>query len=230
MKSLLPIAAVLVFASAASAAGIIQQYSLSDHPDGNQNPPPYGLRFDNLFTTVGGTGGVTTFSMNTFGDSTLTVLDDGGGAFRIQIAGTVFGGVDTGAGVGFGAGSYDLSFEYAVNVGPSGTGWVVNPNSILNTGTLTSQGNPDVGAGTVFTLFDKDFQATGDSFIFLQDEHRLAGHPEAGQDFWVGRGWLDVIPPLTGTHDFLFIGELIPTPSSVALLAIGGFAATRRRR
>ena len=225
-------AAVLILAGASSAA-VIEIYQLYDHPDGVVNPPPYGVRFDDIFASISGPGGVTTFSMDTIGDSTLTVIDDGGGDYRIQVAGTLYGGVDTGSGYGFGEGLYDLFFEYQANVAPSGTGWVVNPSSALNTGTLTSQGNADVAAGTVFDFFDKGLQSTGDSFLFLQDDHRLDGHPQDGQGYWVGRGWFDAdwwSPGPNSLADFLFYGELIPTPSAMSLLGVAGLVAMRRRR
>jgi len=213
---------------ASANAGLIASYQCYDHPDGNENPPPYGLRFDNLFSSIGGTGGVTTFSMNTFGDTVLSVYDDGGGDYRITIAGTVFGGVDTGTGYGFGEGAYALDFEYRANVGPDGTGWVVSPSDPMNTGTLTSLGNPDVANGTIFSMFDVN-NGDNDSFLFLQDEHRLAGHPQEGQGYWVGRGWLDSSHHSGGTKDFLFIA--IPTPGAASMGLMGvGLAASRRRR
>lgn len=39
--------AVLSFSATAIQAAI-EQFELADHPDGNQNPPPYGLRLDDL--------------------------------------------------------------------------------------------------------------------------------------------------------------------------------------
>lgn len=220
----------LLVCAGASSAALIQQYQLFDHPDGDVNPPPYGLRFDGIFVPQGGPGGIASFSMNFHGDSTLSVFDDGGGNYRIQIAGTLHGGVDNGATWGYGEGDYALFFEYAANVAPSGTGWIVDPNSPLNNGTLTSLGNVDVPLGHVFTFEDKS-DVSGESFLFLQDDHRLQGHPEEGQGYWVGRGWVDGAQyPHGGTRDFLFIAEKIPAPGSLALLGLGGLAAIRRRR
>lgn len=220
----------LACASGASAA-VIKQFRLQDHPDGNALPPAYGLRFDNLFTTIGGPSGITTFSMNHFGNTILSVIDNGG-SLAINIKGTVFGGVDTGVATGFGAGAYALNFTYTMNVGPSGTGWEVDPNSPGNTGTLTSLGNADVAAGTVFDLADKDGNQ-GHSFQFLQDDHRLAGHSEFGQGYWVGRGWVMNSKNDSATHDFLFLGTMLiplPTPLGMAAAGLIGVAALRRRR
>jgi hypothetical protein len=226
------VAGVLLISGAAQAGMTTTVFALSDHPDGNVNPPPYGLRFDDLFTTVGGTGGITSFSMDTFGDSTLTVTDDGVGGLTIDIVGTLFGGVDTGVTYGFGAGAYALDFSYAMNVSPDGTGWVVDPADPLNSGTLTVlAGNTDLTTGTVFTFFGEVTEG-GPIFIFLNDGHRLGGHPEWDPETtWVGRGWHNTDPAVGGTHDFLFVGELIPAPGSALLLVGGGlFAGARRRR
>ncbi|MCA9292820.1 MAG: hypothetical protein KDA20_03305 [Phycisphaerales bacterium] len=219
---------VLLLCGAAQAA-LIEQYQLFDHPDGDVNPPPYGLRFDNIFVPQGGPSGIASFSMDNVGDTTLSVFDDGGGSYRIQIAGTLYGGVDAGSTYGYGEGLYDLFFEYAANVAPSGTGWVVDPSSALNAGTLTSQGNADVPSGYVFTFEDKS-QPSGESFLFLQDDHRLQGHPQEGQGFWVGRGWVMGAQYPMGTQDFLFIAEKIPAPGAMSVLGFAGLAAVRRRR
>jgi hypothetical protein len=40
---------MMLGASSANAGGlVIAEYQLGDHPNGNQNPPPYGLRLDNM--------------------------------------------------------------------------------------------------------------------------------------------------------------------------------------
>jgi len=233
LKATIPaaLAAGMLFGAGAQAGMTTTVFALSDHPDGNVSPPPYGLRFDNLFTTVGGTGGTTSFSMDMFGDTTLTVNDDGLGTISIDIVGTVYGGVDTGAGYGYGEGAFALDFSYTLNVTPDGTGWDVNPADPLNNGTLTAlAGNADLTTGEVFT-FEGVATDGGASFLFLQDGHRLGGHPEIDPNVWVGRGWVNTAAGLGGTHDFLFIGELIPAPGSVLLLVGGGaFGAIRRRR
>jgi len=215
--------------SGASAA-LLKQFKLQDHPDGNALPPAYGLRFDNIFSTIGGPKGITTFSMNHFNNTILSVIDNGA-SLAINIKGTLYGGVDTGVTIGFGKGAYALDFTYNMNVAPSGTGWVVDPNHPSNAGKLTSLGNANVPAGTMFNFVDKDGNQ-GHSFQFLQDDHRLAGHPEFGQGFWVGRGWLKNAKNDGDTHDFLFIGSLIPLPTPLGMAAAGliAAAALRRRR
>jgi hypothetical protein len=215
---------------AASAQGaLLASYTLQDHPDGNINPPPYGLRFDDIFASAPfNRPGAATFSFNAFDNVILSVFEDAPGDYRITIGGTVFGGLDVGATYGFGAGAYDLAFEYSANVAPSGTGWIVNSDSPLNAGTLTSQGNADVPNGTVFSLQDEFGNPPGFSFAFLQDEHRLSGYPQAGQGYFVGRGWMEGHSGSV-TRDFLFIA--VPTPGAGGALALGlALAGARRRR
>lgn len=224
-------AAGLLVTSMASAA-TVKQFKLQDHPDGGENPPPYGLRWDNLFTTFGGAGGVTVFSMSHFNDTILTVTDSGG-ALKINVKGTLYGGVKAGAGLGFGEGAYALDFTYNMNVSANGTGWKVDPNHPSNKGTLTSLGNAQVAVGTVMEFADKDGNENH-SFQFVQDNHRLGNYPAFfNQGFWVGRGWFMNGQMTAGTHDFLFLGvELIPLPSPVGMATAGLFAlaAVRRRR
>ncbi|MGD9692425.1 MAG: hypothetical protein AB7G17_13390 [Phycisphaerales bacterium] len=221
--------------TALPAHAVSMQFILSDHPDGDQNPPPYGLRMDNLFSSA---SGVTTFSFDHHADTILTV-DDSGGPLTINIHGTVYGGVASGANSGYGLGSFTLDFTFSLNVSPSGTGWIVGPGSTgVNGGTLTAlAGNADITAGTIFNLYENTSPAQ--TFLFLQDDHRLSGHPQAGQNYWVGRGWNTTNSngsPTGDTMDFLFLGQFVPPPpvplpttaglASAALLALGA----RRRR
>lgn len=225
-------AAAGLFCASLASAATVKQFKLQDHPDGGENPPPYGLRWDNLFTTIGGTGGVTVFSMNHFNDTILTVTDSGG-SLKINVKGTLYGGVKSGPGLGFGAGAYALDFTYNMNVSAVGTGWKVDPNHPTNKGTLTSLGNAQVALGTVMEFSDKDGNENH-SFKFLQDNHRLGAYPAYNnQGYWVGRGWFMNSQMTAGTHDFLFLGtELIPLPNPIGMASAGllGLVAIRRRR
>lgn len=227
----LAVLTALLAASAASATSTF--FSLSDHPDGNANPPGYGMRFDGLFAgEAGAAGGVTTFSFNAFANTILEVVDNGGGDLSITITGTLFGGEDTGSGYGFGEGSYELEMTYNVGVTANGTGWEVTSADASNAGALTAL-TGDV-AGNVYDIGD----FSSPSFRFLQDEHRLGGHAEAGQGFWVGRGWLQGNDGRTSTRDFLFLGEklpggppIVPLPATagLGLAGLGLIAGARRR-
>ncbi len=205
------------------------QFVLSDHPDGNAALPTYGLRQDNIFASLGGAG-LTTFSFDVHNDVVMTVTESGGD-LKINIAGTIYGGVDTGMSYGFGEGSYDLDFTFNFNVMEMGTGYVVSPSNVGNSGVITSLGNADVALGTEFEFFD----FSGNSFLFKQDEHRLGGEDEAGQGFWIGRGWTTFESDgrgSSGTQDWLFLGRIIPTPTAIGfgMASMIGLCATRRRR
>ncbi len=221
-------------------------YRLSNHPDGALADPGYGLRLDGLFNGIagGGTFAPTTFSFDTFGDVTLTV-NQVGSDLNISIAGTVYGGVDNGTGHGFGAGSYSLAFDYTVNVDPMGTGVFVSaPSNGVNRGSLTAgAGITGIAAGTVFDFYESNSMAN--PFKFLQDEHRLTiatggsiNHPQAGQDLWVGRGWMtfnsDGSPMSgaggTGFQDWLFTGQIVPLASPLSLAGAGLLCVGRLRR
>lgn len=200
-------------------------YRLSDHPDSLQAPPPYGLRLDTLFAgQAGAAGGVTTFS---FVDVIMQVTTSGMG-ITVNISGSLYGGEDTGVGYGFGEGDYTLDYTYTMNVSSLGTGYTATPD-VTNTGTLTAL-NGDA-AGQTFDLFDMA-DGSGRSFVFLQDDFRLAGSGLEGLGYWVGRGWLSVGGQTNGaTRDFLFVATLIPSPLAGSLAGAGLLGlATRRRR
>lgn len=226
--------ALLTLTTTSASAATISQFALSDHPDGNQNPPPYGLRMDNLF---GAAPGVTTFSFDHFADTVLTATDNGS-SIHININGTIWGGVTHGVNTGYAMGAYTLDFNFVANVNASGTGWIVSPGSLgANNGTLTVlAGNANLATGSVINFFENTSPAQ--TFLFLQDEHRLAGHPQAGLGFWVGRGWNTTNAngsPTGHTMDVLFLGEaiasqIIPLPTAGLLGGAGLFALAARRR
>lgn len=201
-------------------------YRLRDHPDGTMNPPPYGLRLDSLFAgQAGAAGGATTFS---FVDVIMRVMTTGSG-FTLHISGDLYGGEDSGVGYGYAEGQYQLDYSYTMNVTAQGTGYLATPDVTNNVGVLTAVTGD--AAGQTFNLFDVA-DNSGRSFLFLQDDFRLAGTGMEGMGFWVGRGWLGVEGQSnSATRDFLFVADLIPTPLAGSLGCVGllGLAARRRR-
>jgi len=219
MKTFLTAALIAGTAMSASAGStVVGQYLLDDHHDGNQNPPPYGLRLDNLIET-----GVFTMSLGFYSDTILTVYDDGGN-LSINISGTLNGGLIDGVGGYISSDDYLVDFTYAVNVSDVGNGWEVNGFDAGNTGTVTN-----MSTNAVTTLYGMP-NIDGLNFAFLADGHRIGNDNST----WVGRGWLtgesDGSNPLAGDRDWLFTATEIPAPGSMALLGLGGLVAGRRRR
>jgi MYXO-CTERM domain-containing protein len=225
----LVLVAVLCLTCQVNAA--ILSFDLSDHPDGNQNPPPYGLRYDGIFGSFGGAvGGVASFSFNaaqtdvTKTNMTLAIDTTAG---SITISGDVYGGEDAGSVYGFGEGWYTIAYTYSANVLQVANGWKVTAFDGANSGTISSQGNADVGSGWSQTFYD---QSTP-SFLFLQDDHRLAGTGLEGTGLWVGRGWVTSNSNgsnTSATQDWLFTG--VPTPGVGGLFGLAGLGMIRRRR
>ncbi len=243
MRVCFPVCVGLTVASIASADTLILQERALDHPDGNINPPPYGLRLDGLFSQasdeggfaggVGGAGKDTTFSFSTNGAGVVVkVFEVVANQFRIEIAGTVFGGQDDGddGNPDFGAGLYDIFMDYSFNVVEIADGWKVSPNSAQNAGWIRSQGNTDVAAGNKWLFYDRT-DNNNNSFVLRSDNHRNPGIPHN----FVGRGWntLNSDGSKFGdsgtTQDWLFVTIPLPSGSAMALAGIGLVGLRRRR-
>jgi len=224
MKTSVVLSALALTAVAANAATIVSgTYALANHPDGNAQPPQYGLRLDELYNATG-SHDIYTFDFNHA--SSNMKMDVNLVANTIRIYGTTYGGRDIGGGyaVDLDAGAYTIDFLY--NVGVSGVPgdddvWA-NAASASNFGTITT------ARGDVIRLEDK---SDGNYLFRLGDENNDAGHRGfAGISGW---GWL-THGPAGSAHvnasDWLFTATLIPAPSSLALLGLGGLVAGRRRR
>ena len=245
-KQALTVGALVLGTGFAQAGTVVTTFRLGDHPAGNAAEPFYGLRLDNLFEVapnagtgavgMGANGGVTSFSFSeSRPDDTsvkLTVTDstmDGGG-ITLNIAGRAYGGEDDGSGYGFGEGFYNIDFTYGFNVLEGDGGWMIDPQSASNLGTITAEGNGDVDAGATWTFYEQVI--TSNPFLFVPDGHRLgAGGTDAGSSF-VGRGWVTYNEDgsnFRGVQDWLFV--VVPTPSAaLAAIPMLGMIGLRRRR
>jgi hypothetical protein len=220
MKAFLAATALTAFAGTALAGGtLIAQFDLQDHPDANENPPPYGLRVDGIIAP-----GTATLSINQFSDTVLSVFDDGG-ILSINIQGTLWGGGVSG-GSYISAEAYEIDMNYVVGVSDLFGGWNVSGFDAMNAGTLTR-----VSDNTEFEIYGMP-NLVDNVLNFRPDGYRLDGD----DDTWVGRGWItdqiDGTDPLDGERDWIFtaIDREIPAPGAAALLAMGGLLSTRRRR
>ncbi|MFG0256946.1 MAG: hypothetical protein ACF8GE_03490 [Phycisphaerales bacterium JB043] len=231
LKTLGMVGGLAVFAGAGlgvEAATIeIGTYQLHNHPDGNQSPPPYGLRLDGLL----GNGSTSmTFDFDYAGAGVFMDYD----GTSLHIYGMAFGGVDVGAGYSADPSLtswINIDFTYSVTVGaPGDDDLIVVTPDFSNTGTVTW-----MDTGDVYDLFD--YSGSHGYTFRLGDEDSDAGH--RGFPGISGWGWLYHGPE--GSHpdnlhyisssDWLFTAKLIPLPSAVALggLGIAGLGVRRRR-
>lgn len=215
-------AAATMSTSASGAMIAPGLYRLYNHPDGNQRPPLYGLRLDELYNATGGHD-VFTFDFDHPSSSVLMNYD----GTTITITGTARGGRDTGSTYANDQylGMYSFSFTYAVGVQsvPDDDDVWVDAANHVNTGTITTPLND------VINLVDE--RGTFPYSFRLGDEDNDAGHRGfAGISGW---GWMNHGPnPDVHVYasDWLFTAELVPTPGALSLSAMSLVLATRRRR
>ncbi|MFG0328551.1 MAG: hypothetical protein ACF8PN_01520 [Phycisphaerales bacterium] len=207
----------------AAAADIIDPgvYFLENHPDGNANPPAYGLRLDELQDVTAGHD-VFTFDFEA-DDSDMRMSWDG---TSLRIFGVAFGGLDIG-------GSYDpnhsglwaIDFTYSeVVTAPGDDDLIVVTPDGTNTGTIQF-----VDGGDVIPLWD--FSGHHGFTFRLGDENDDEGH--RGFDGLSGWGWLNhtVQNQHVYASDWLFtVGDEVPAPGPLALLTAGLFCVAQGRR
>lgn len=222
-RAALSAAGLIVLASGASATLAPGMYQLFNHPDGNQNPPPYGLRLDELYNATSDHD-VFTFDFN-HPTSNVRLTYTGS---TITITGNARGGRDAGSVYANDAylGNYTFNFVYNIGVGlaPGDDDIrVVPPTAGANTGWIMTP------LGDTIALRD---ESDGNYTFRLGDEDNDLGHRGfAGISGW---GWL-THGPASASHvydsDWLFtVGPLVPAPGAAGVLALGGMLAARRRR
>ena len=222
---------LLILFSAGSAFASTFVYSLSNHPDGNQRPPQYGLRLDELFDLNSTVHDVFTFDFDNAASSMQLVYDDVAGT--INISGTAFGGLDQGSDYDPSAsGLWDIDFTFRTNIVAVPGNLTVTAENAANNGTITPQfaigGN---AANTPIALVDED-GGKGFSFQFDNGDHRLGGTSLAGDpNIFVGWGWLNHSGmPHVAASDWLFVGREVPEPGTVILFGSALLGASRMRR
>jgi len=229
----LSIIAFSVSASVASAAAINfgATYQLHNHPDGSLNPPPYGLRLDNLYDAPNDSNDRFTFDFDdAASDMRMTISGDGS---TIRIFGVVLGGRDIGnmyaADQYLGLYEVDYTYSFGVGMVPGDDDLEVTVDT-GNGGTLTPlaviDGGPSVGGGP----FALGATFAGGNVFRLGDENNDNGHRGfAGISGW---GWITVDGERQGggADDWIFTAELIPEPATMGLLLMGAPLVLRRRR
>lgn len=215
-------AAALVCGSAQAA--LIQQgfYQLHDHPDANQDPPPYGIRWDGL----DGSSDVFTMSFD-HPSSDVILFYDGA---NIVISGEAWGGRDVGGSYANDAylGLHQVNFVYSIGVSgvPSDDDVYVNAPTGSNFGTITMPN----ALGTK-SLYDKNGGPPVGTFRLGDEDNDLGHRGYAGISGW---GWFEIDGEENGarTRDFLFTAEFIGVPAPATALVAAPVAALglRRRR
>ncbi len=214
----------LILPSVSAHGGLILEpgsYGLRDHPDGNQAPPTYGLRLDEL-VDVNAWHDVFTFSFNhPEADMRLDITEVAPDEFEVHIYGTAFGGlVQGGEYDAANSGVVDINFLYTLAHPVIGDDdLIVTTPNFTNTGEITFDGQ-------TIDLFDR---ANSEGFTFRLGD---ANHDQRyrGFDGISGWGWVD--HGTAGTHiyssDWLF--TVVPAPGSAALLSIALALCARGRR
>ncbi|MEZ5063772.1 MAG: hypothetical protein R3B81_03505 [bacterium] len=217
----------LTFANADAA---VTTYTLHNHSDGNQQPPPYGLILDDLIDDASYTFD---FDYDSGSEQALMKLDYDDVAMTIHVHGRAYGGKDVGGGWdATQQGWVDIDFLYTTNVimadnaqGDPGNDLYVTDEDLANTGTITLDG---WGGDATFTLHDK----TDGSHSFRFDNDYDPRDPDAAANPMIssGAGWLMIDGvPLTGgcCRDWLFFAE-VDAPSPVSSQSWGQLKGTYR--
>lgn len=220
--------AMLWSAGGAAAANLLPGlYRLHNHPDGNQRPPLYGARFDELYNA---TSGHDVFTLDFDAVQSAVYMTINAARTEIRIFGQSWGGRDTGTAYANdlyrGVYSFDFTYNIGVMLVPGDDDLVVGAPSGSNFGFIT-------GPGSLGTTQLTDAAMDGKTFR-LGDENNDLGH--RGFSGISGWGWMNYIrdgrmAPHVESTDWLFTATYeIPAPGALALVGLGGLVGLRRRR
>ncbi len=232
MRTVLALALLcLLFPTASGAATILQRdldYVLHNHPDGNQAPPPYGLRLDGL---DGDETSVWTFD---FDDPRSAMRMRWNSDDSLEIWGKALGGQD--GGTAYVAGTtqvFQIHFRYGSVTEEGHALWARGPFP-SGTGSITPE-TMAVGAfaaGMPIAL--EDFEGDNPTSFVVTANHRgftgingfgWLNHEAGGPD---GEGGFKHVY----ASDWLFTATPVPEPSAALLFCTGAFVvsqAVRRR-
>lgn len=248
-------AALLLGSMNASAA--FMEWDLADHPDGANNPPPYGLRLD----------GVEWFTYNVQGlsappipsgvgnsDSWGFSFEDGPASMKatydstteeFRIFGTAFGGRDAGSSYASAPGAVAIDFTYSGVTMADVDAGIFYDATTSGAGTIEFLDDIEsIAAGTVVEMVHKARMGDLAAFLFMDDSRLDAycpGPAYCGNP--VGEGWVQLTaatidgtryvrhePYHTASMDFLFTTVVEPGTIGLIGLSLVGFGVAGARR
>jgi hypothetical protein len=209
---LVALAAAVIGLSVLPAGAVLNVFSCSDHPNGTEVPPTYGLRIDDLLSE-----GEYTFSFDYAdgGGTAMVTMTWDDVTNEIHIFGLAYGGKDMGGSWdATEQGWIDIDFTYVDDVhvrdncaGDPGDDLYVNSESANNNGTVTLMG---WGGDAVFAYSGKA-NTTGCAFIADNDTDSKGNSTIANDPtLYSVSGWL--MPPTTGSRDWLFVAQMGTVP------------------
>lgn len=231
---------LFTYLTAGNVNAAIHKFLLLDHPDGNQNPPPYGLRADKVFADENSAFDLaTTFSFDSTGDVFATVNTSND---TFTIAGTAFGGTDAGGSNYAEEFKVAISFTYQLNAGTLAGFDPFNPQIVMTTSNATGSGTLKVLDGDVDNngtsatdnrVVNMGTKADGNNIFNFRLLNQLRNNNGGPYGPGIeGEGWVTYDSTTSGTHDWLFTAKLVPEPMTIVVwagLGVAGCVLIRRR-
>ncbi len=220
-------------------------YRMHNHPAAQADPPPYGLRLDELVDATPNHDIFTwdfdyeegPMGFNSLALISILELPNYPNYYRLDLTGSVYGGLTDGDDYAndpnlVGEWTFEFTFIVGVQQAFADDDLVVDPDA--PTPPMRSNGGWIEGPGPGGTRYLLGDVKDGEYSFRLGDENNGQGHQ--GHDGVSGWGWLEhgIAEPLQGValSDWIFTVETTPFPSpgAVTLLACPALCALRRRR